>query len=199
MFPGGLPPAEHAWMEAAIRALNWLALGDLSLGDGPAGKMQDELLQVLLQSIKRFETVGLQAFDSLPIESYWKSKSVNAYGEEIHSALSFRWLNVEHSLPKREMAGVVDALEVTSGGIQDFRGNPYKYLKPQDSRVWMKTPRVMVKSEHWDEVASSLVERGICDVVPVSEVIHVDGKATFLGACSGYQKMKKLKGLLFTG
>ena len=181
-------------MEAAIRALNWLALGDWSLGEGPTGKMQDELLQVSLQSIKRFEAVGLHEFDSLPIESYWKSKSVNAYGEEIHSALSFGWLNVEHSLPKREMAGAVNALEVTSGGINDFLRNLYKYLRPQDRRVWMKTPRVMVKSEHWGEVASGLVERGICDVIPVSEVIHVDGKA-ILGGLFGVPKNEEFNGV----
>ena len=194
MPPEGMPSAEHAWLEAAVRSLNWLVSGRFLLADGPASSVQRSLLEELAHSFRGVSALGSQTFDATPIEEYWRSKGVNAYGEEIHTALSFSWQNVEHSLPKREQAGALDALEVATGGVRDFLSHPFKYLKPEISRTWMKCPRVMIRPEHWDEVASRLVERGICDVIPLSEVLHVDQKP-ILGGLFGVPKGEEVAGI----
>ena len=194
MPPEGSPSAEHAWLEAAVRSLNWLVSGKFLLADGPPSSVQRSLLQELAHSFRGVSGLGSQIFDATPIEEYWRSKGVNAYGEEIHTALSFSWQNVEHSLPKREQAGALDALEVATGGVRDFLSHPFKYLKPETSRTWMKCPRVMIQSEHWDEVASGLVERGICEVIPLSEVLHVDQKP-ILGGLFGVPKGEEVAGV----
>ena len=137
--------------------------------------------------------MGSQEFDGTSIEDYWRSKGVNAYGKEVHAALSFAWENVTHSLPTREQAGALDTLEVSTGGIKDFLSQPCKYLKPEASRSWMKCPRVMVRPEHWNEVASGLVERGVCEVIPFSQVLHVDRKP-ILGGLFGVPKNEHVNG-----
>ena len=78
-----------------------------------------------------------------------------------------RWANLAHSLPAKGSAGVVDALEVCSGGVKDFLESPHKYLKPQGSRKWLKPPRVRV-----GEVAQGLIERGW----PLEEAYKVEGE-----------------------
>ena len=193
MLPGGLPPEEHIWLQAAIRALNWLACGDLTLGEAPASRVQESLLTVLRESF-RVERLGSHVFDSIPMEDYWKSKGVNGYGEEVHSALPFNWSNIEHSLPKREQAGALDGVDVASAGIKDFLSDPCKYLKPSPSRTWMKPPRVMVRPEDWGAVAEGLVERRICEVIPLSEVIRVEGKP-ILGGLFGVPKNEEIGGV----
>ena len=60
-----------------------------------------------------------QEFDTVTIESYWKSESVNGYGEEVHFALPISWRNIEHSLPTREVAGILKGVHVATGGIKD--------------------------------------------------------------------------------
>ena len=179
-------------MEAAVRALNWLATGEAVVSQKPGSAMQNSLLQVLERSLRVLSQLEAHEFDTVAIESYWRSKSVNGYGEEVHSALSFSWANVEHSLPQRELAGILDCTEICSGGIRDFIADPFKYLKPESSRVWTRCPRVMVSSDDWPEVASGLISRRICDVIPLREVLHVDGKPV-LGHWVGYLGFQRWK------
>ena len=194
MLLGGLPPEEQCWLEAAVRALNWLAIGDLRLSEKPATPTQKSLLQELHHSFGALGQLGSRFFDEASIESYWKSKSINGYGEEVHCALQSNWANVQHSLPTRELAGALDGVEVASGGIKDFLERPMAYLKPEGSRTWMKPPRVMVRAEDWEAVAKGLIERKICDIIPLSQVIHVDGKPV-LGGLFGVPKNEEVDGV----
>ena len=194
MPPIGSPLAEHHWVEAAVRALNWLATGDAVVSQKPGSAMQNSLLQVLERSLRVLSQLEAHEFDTVAIESYWRPKSVNGYGEEVHRAFPFSWANVEHSLPQRELAGILDCTEICAGGIRDFIADPFKYLKPERSRVWTRCPRVMVSSDDWPEVASGLISRRICDVIPLREVLHVDGKPV-LGGLFGVPKMEEVNGV----
>ena len=54
VFPLPMPAVdesacEHAWAEAAVRALNWLAVGVLSLGEGPCTVGQESRVRDLLR------------------------------------------------------------------------------------------------------------------------------------------------------
>ena len=113
------------------------------------------------------------------IEHFWNSKSVNAYGEEIHHCRSVGWANLRSSLPTAEQAGVLSPEMVATGGVLDFLEHPTKYLLPLDERVSMKTPRVMI----WDKVSLGLVRRGICEVIAVEDVFHVHGSPCLGGLC----------------
>ncbi|CAE7423199.1 unnamed protein product, partial [Symbiodinium sp. KB8] len=193
-LPWGMPPGERDWMEAAVRALNWLSVGTLALSEGPATTVQLSLLRELCESFRSLSKLGSAVFADVPIESYWRSKGVNAYGEEIHCALSFKWANIEHSLPRRELAGALDGAGVSTGGIKDFLSNPRQYLKPAAVRTWMKPPRVMVSAEDWPQVVAGLLDRRICDIIPLSQVIHVGGKPV-LGGLFGVPKNEVVEGV----
>lgn len=114
-------------------------------------------------------------------------KHANSYGEEVHVAQSVRWENVDQSLPKAEMTGVLPAAEVCSGGVRDFLLNPEKWLKPPQDRVWMKSPRVMVPDDCWDEMVEGLLSRNLCGVFPLHQVFKVDG-SSILGGLFGVPK-----------
>ena len=183
VFPLPLPEREpslsehvHHWLQAIVKALNWLACGRAQSSVQKPSEHQASLLQVLCSSAGQLSTWEAHEFDVTCIEEYWKARSVNGYGEEIHCPVSLRWENIEHSLPQREVAGVLNALEVTQGGVKDFLANPISYLKPENKRMWTKCPRVMVPNACWGEVATGLVSRGICDVIPLQDVLHVDGQ-----------------------
>ena len=68
------------------------------------------------------------------------------------------------------------------------------YMKPEGSRTWMKPPRVMVRSEDWEAVAKGVIERKICDIIPLSQVIHVGGKPV-LGGLFGVPKSEEVDGI----
>ena len=98
-----------------------------------------------------------------------------------------RWENIDESLPKAELSGIVPAEKVCTGGMRDFILNPEKWLKPESDRVWMKAPRVMIPHECWDEVVSGLLRRNLCGVMPLDEVFHVNGSPV-LGGLFGVPK-----------
>ena len=53
----------------------------------------------------------------------------------------------------------------------------------------------MVSAEEWPSVAAGLVERRICDVIPLSQVLHVQGKPVLLGGLFGVPKMGEVDGV----
>ena len=84
---------------------------------------------------------------------------VNSYGVEVHVPQN---LGRAHSLLAKGTAGVVDAVDVCSGGVKDFLNFPHKYLKPQGSQKWLKPPKLRVAEDEWETVARGLLDRGIC-------------------------------------
>ena len=77
---------------------------------------------------------------------------VNSYCMEVPVCQNLGWANLAHSLPAKGTAGVVDAVDVCSGGVKDFLGFADKYLKPQGSQKWLKTSKVRAGGE-WETVA----------------------------------------------
>ena len=112
---------------------------------------------------------------------------MNSYGEEVHVAQSVRWENVTDSLPKAELAGIVDAVSVCDGGMKDFILHPARWIKPVDQQVWMKPPAVMAPLDCWEEMVEGLIHRNICGVIPLKEVFHVGG-SPILGGIFGVAK-----------
>ena len=188
MLPGDASSCQHSWMEAVVRALNWLAIGDFSLAGGYASPTQQSLLETVQCSLEGMSRLFEQEFDTVPIETYCKSKSVNGYGEEVHCALPISWGNIEHSLPSREVSGILKGVEVGCGGIKDFLVDPFRYLKPPSHRMWMKP------ASEWEHVASGLLERRICEVIPLKQVLHVDEKPV-LGGLFGVPKGEEIGGI----
>lgn len=120
-------------------------------------------------------------------KDFWNQKYVNSYGEEVQVARSVRWENIDESLPKAELTGIVPAADLCTGGMKDFIMNPQKWLKPEKDRTWMKSPRVMVPPDDWDRMVEGLLDRNLCGVLPLSDVFCVDQKP-ILGGLFGVPK-----------
>ncbi|CAL1129557.1 unnamed protein product, partial [Cladocopium goreaui] len=58
-----------------------------------------------------------------------------------------RWANVDESLPKAGVAGIVPAADLCTGGMRDFILDPERWLKPESQRAWIRPPRVMIPYE----------------------------------------------------
>lgn len=187
-LPRGLAPTCKKiaeWEEGIIRSLNFLSTGSFALGEGVPSRLQEVLLGEIRSSlpvVQVWQTVPLENFD---VKEFWKQKHVNSYGVEVHVAQSFRWENIDESLPKAELTGVVPAAEVCTGGMLDFVLHPAKWLKPLKERTWMKSPRIMIPSEAWDQVVDGLIARNLCGVLPEGSVFCVDNQPIFGGIIWG--------------
>ena len=82
----------------------------------------------------------------------------------------------EHSLPAEGLAGILPAADVCLDGFRDFIMHPERRLKPLESRVWLKPPRVQVPPDGRKEVVQGLLARNVCGIMPLSEAFCVGGQ-----------------------
>lgn len=195
LFPLPLPQSNwtiggrkfEEWGEGIIRSLNWLSVGSFAVGKEVPTQRQKVLINQIGQNLKvlnYWSTCEVGAFD---VNSFWNQKHVNSYGEEVHVAQSVRWANVDESLPKPGVAGIVPALEVCEGGMRDFIQNPEAWVKPISQQVWMKPPKVMIPEDDWPLMVEGLLSREICGIMPLDEAFRVDG-SPILGGLFGVPK-----------
>ena len=174
---------KRAFLQALVRGLNSMhGISQFSKGN-----------QTSLRALKRLEgIVGKSAIldEKLPqldFPTLFSSRGVDYHGEEVHVAKRIRWESIAPSLP--EQVGTLDVREFCEGGVLHFIDHIHDYLLPIEDQVIGKTPSVMVEPGEWERVATGLVERGLCDVVPVSSLHHVRGKALLNGMfCVGKQE-----------
>ena len=109
-------------------------------------------------------------------------KTVDYRGEEVRLAKPFRWENISPALP--EGIGSIPLTEICELGTRDFVLAFEDYLVPEESRVYTKPPRVMVEEDSWEQICSGLLEKGVCQLWPLSQVYHLDGKPLLNGMFS---------------
>lgn len=101
-------------------------------------------------------------------DSFFQVRGIDYKGDEVLTAQSMQWANVRSALPQ-EVGGV--ALEdVVDLGCRHYVFNFEEYLIPEEDRVRVKAPRVMVPPEHWNEFCTNLLKRGVFDKVHESEL-----------------------------
>ena len=137
--------------------------------------------QALAQAQECIETVMGWSEESelFSWEELWRAKTVDYSGEEVHTAQSFGWANIEPTIPQE--VGLIPLEKVCTQGtlayVQDFES----FLVPEDEMVLKKAPRVQVNPEDWREVCEGLLSRGLCSVMPVDELFHVNGQPVLSG------------------
>ena len=177
----------HAWEEGLIRSLNWLSSGSFEVSGDPPSRDQSVLLDEIRHLGPLIELWSGQDISKMNPSELFEQKLINSYGEEVHVARSVRWENVSESLPKKGIAGIVPAVEVCEGGFKDYVMHPSRWPKPEEERVYLSPPKVMVPREDWSEVCQGLVDRGICGLMPLSEAFCVEGQPV-LGGIFGVPK-----------
>ena len=137
----------HAWEEGLIRSLNWLSSGSFEVSEETPSRDQSVLLGEIRHLGPLMDLWSKEDISKMNPSKLFEQKLINSYGEEVHVARSVRLENVAESLPKAGIAGVVPALDVCDGGFRDYVMHPAKWLKPEEERVYLSPPKVMVPRE----------------------------------------------------
>ena len=106
-----------------------------------------------------------------------------------------KWASIEPSFPPE--VGALDIREFCEGGVLHFVNNIEETILPVDEQSIGKTPSVMVFDEHWEELASNLVSRGLCEVVHESSLHHV-GQSVLLNGLFAVGKDEIKNGIAVT-
>ena len=56
-----------------------------------------------------------------------------------------------------------------------------RYLLPAESMVYTKPPKIFVELDAWEQVCSGLLNRGVCRLIPRSEVFCISGRPVHNG------------------
>ena len=112
-------------------------------------------------------------------EELWRVKTVDYSGEEVHTAQSFRWANIEPTIPRE--VGMVPLESMCRHGTLAYVNDFESFLKPEEEMVLRKPPRVQVAEEDWHEVCQGLLDRKLCKVLPKHQLYHVGGRPVLSG------------------
>ena len=124
-----------------------------------------------------------EKFDGLDWGHLLSTRSIDYKGDEVRVSRQFCWDNLVSALP--DEVGRIPLVEVCDLGTLDYISHFEEYLLPSEAQVYTKPPRVMVEDHHWEQVCSGLLEKGICDLLPVSELYHVQKKCFCVILCLG--------------
>ena len=169
---------EVAWMVLALcRSLNsfygveWREASAVTLAK-----------QASVRSLATYAEENLkwsEKFSGVRWESLMSTRSVDYNGDEVRVARYFRWENLEGALP--DEVGKINLEDVCELGTLQYIRSFEDYLLPKEAQVYTRPPRVMVDEDSWEQVCSGLVNKGICEFMPMSEVYHIEGRPLLNG------------------
>ena len=169
--------AQLGVLRGVCRALN--SYYGVAAGDRPTVSSATRLAIQGLAGDVRDSGLCAEKFEGVSWEQFLEVRGVDYRGEEIKVAKSFIWENISPALP--DGIGSIPLEEVCEGGTLDYITHFEDYLLPEESRVYTKPPRVFVHDEGWKTICSGLLEKGVCKLIPLSEVYHLKGRPIFNG------------------
>ena len=178
------------WIVAITLALNSYWGGPL-FNEKAISVVHGKILESFLHDVQRICDLT-DTVDEFDWTSFFRCRTIDYRGEEVKTAKFFSWANIGPALPKE--IGVVELRDLCEQGCQYYVDHFPDFLK--DRAVWpsVKRSRVMVKDEDWPEVARNLVSRGVCQVIPESEIFRVHGEL-LLNGLFGVEKGEECDGV----
>ena len=174
IFP--LPAPEHLFEEgprtpflrAMARALNSMH-GETQFSRPTQGgrRVMKRLEGVLQGSVLLDEELPQVNFPS-----FFKHKGIDYQGEEIQVAKRIKWESIEPSLP--DQVATLDLRDFCEGGVRYYVDHFEEFLLPVEDQMIGKTPSIMVDNEEWEILASGLVSKGLCSVLPIDELYTIN-------------------------
>jgi len=165
-----LGPQGIAWLASIAMGLNSL-WGDEVMYDGEVSAVALECLEWLSKDVERICLLEgkVELFDW---DQFFSTRGIDYRGDEVKTAREFTWGNIAPALPAE--IGRVPLEQVCTLGARHYVENLDLYIKPRDRWELVKPPRVMVPEGAWAEVCSGLLTAGICVLLPVEEVFHIE-------------------------
>ena len=168
-FPDLSPPL-CSWLSCVRMGLNSLWGTEVHYS-GPVNQVAGDCLARLKADVERMDSLR-EELASFDWEQFFKTRAIDYKGDEVKTARDFCWENISPALPPE--VGTVPLEEVCSLGALHYVTNIDLYIKPRDRWVLRKPPRVMVGQAAWGKVCEGLLNSGICTLLPVEDVFHVD-------------------------
>ena len=118
-------------------------------------------------------------FGELSWKEFLKVRSIDYKGEEVKTAQQTSWANIAPALPQE--VGTVELEQVVDSGCLHYVRHFEEYLLPKEAQVYTRPPKVMVPEDQWEAMCEGLLSRGICTVIPESQVHKIDNKPLLNG------------------
>ena len=164
-------------VDSLVHALNSL-YGTKSVGKRRENKTQLMLVERLERDVVSSGLAGERLPDT-DFDQFFKGKGVDYSGEEVQVARRFTWSMVEAAFP--EAVGSLELEEFCDGGTLEYIRNFESFMLPVEDQFMGKTPSIMVDLEHWPQVCSGLLRRGVCRAMHISDIHHINGKPLLNG------------------
>ena len=170
-YPEDLGP-NNAYFRAVVSSLNSLhGCPGSSQGTKTASQAAKKLASELGASRVLNEKVP-----NLNFKEFFETRTIDYSGDEIRVSKQMTWEGIKLSLP--EEVGSLDLRDFCTGGVLQYVTHFADYMVPLDAQVIGRSPKVMVPNDgEWYKIAHGLVQRGLCDVLPKSD-LHQVGAST---------------------
>ena len=173
-----LSKKERATVENICRALNSMAGVEVEATDLPPSRVQLRSVEYLIHQA-RMACAWSEKVDELDWDDFFRVKGVDYKGDEVLVARSTEWSNISPALPSE--IGKVCLEDVVSHGLVDYVNNFDDFLVPEEDRVYVRPPKVMVPPESWEVLAKNLVDKGVCSIIGGKDVFRVQGRKLLNG------------------
>ena len=171
----------RAWEYAVL-----LGLQSLSGEETPRASSADKTFSQRLAKSVRVQLERLRMWEepvaALNFEHFFMAKTIDYRGEQVKLGQSVNWVAVENSLP--EGIGRLKLEEFCTLGTKHYVENFEAYIMDTNDMKAIKKPKVMVSEAAWEEVSAGLVRKGLCEVMPLTDVFHVGGSPLLNGMFS---------------
>ena len=185
--------ARDCWILAAAFACNSLYGHSSPLNPGDWRKAEKRCVLAIGRAVDRLLSRGdvAVAFDETR-EKKLKSVRLNYQGEEMGSCHKLTLRQVLPALPPKEHGGVIDCLDFVGPLTKHLLTNPEECLL-DDLPLSFTLPKAKIHIAEGERmgIATELVDRGVCDWIPLSEVAEFRG-SKILNGLFGVEKPSKL-------
>ena len=173
---------EDIWVALSVLAINATAgYGRVGHDERPS-TAQASALRAIREGVKRVlpEDLDLPR-SSADAEKELASRYLTYTGEEVPKMQVLRLSQAQPALPPESHGGSIDATSLVSADTKWFLEHPEESLLSEIPQKAKLQAKVHVKDDEALELFSLLVKRKICDWIPDSEVLQVNGQQVLSG------------------
>ena len=159
----------------SLRALTFGLNSLAGLGVAYRGAANPTATRVLkrLRGIVESSCILDEPLPNIDFKEFFNTRSVDYAGDEIKLAKELTWESIEPSLPGE--VGQLHLRDFCEAGVLHYIDNFESFLVPQDELSLGKVPKVMVRDEHWLELARGLLDRGLCEIFKEEDLFRING------------------------
>ena len=165
-------------VENICRALISMAEVEVEAIGFPPSRVQLRSVEHLIHQA-RMACAWSEKVEDLAWDEFFRVKGVDYKGDEVLVARSTEWSNICPALPSE--IGKVCLEDVVSHGLVDYVKNFDDFLVPEEDRLYVRPPKVMVPPESWEVLAKNLLDRGVCSIIGGKDIFRIQGRKLLNG------------------